>query len=846
MSGKPEDAQPNEFRLARKGATSVPTIRASRPPTVRGSFRGNARGLNRGGMHTSRPVPRVDAYQHRPNHSQLSGHIHGATRPPQTSQDSLPRDCLKRPLTVQDSERSSKRPRLELAHPPVNHQIFTHSGSANRKSAPRKRKRKEEVVVILVDMPEHCKKGAPGSHQSRRGWLRSQIGDLESTKGVKVVQQSFQGSAVRFECRPNGPRGESTPGPSPNGSDNEEHPSISDVSGNARKDIAAEEPSVFKLRPYSAPSVRGEKVPSQLLQDAPGGPPGATQNEYPSASTTVTQGNFILVNAPSSERHLMHGRVLCSEDTDGIDQSLHDSRKELPLESSPVRPLAVSDRSAIHRADSPFVYDLTSSEYLHGEDSTSAILCHTTSESPNHPLAYSFRSGSLTISPSSNHLEQDESCSEPLRQTSLRPSVESHGWAARSPHNSPPTCHDRRPSISRDHPPFDNQQSFPQSNDNFRSPSLSREEHPSCPSNSNDGLSTSALNSKVLGDASLHVETANETIQFQRDSYAKPRRLLTSSTFGVFNVTVRGSLDLVGRSLPRKTSTLLSGLNTPKPIVDDVCLLNLSHSDLIVMGHARDAQQVSLVEVTNHNVREVGSFDRPLQAERKGGVSVVCSMMQPRMFATGGYDHMVHLWTVPEDIAQTSAPTPLAIKHSSIVQSLLPIRDTSHKLVSAGADCNVHIWDLSSERVVNTLKTSNSVYHAHQALSPYCTLLEVAHRELQFEIRDHRWVPKTPVQRFGYHIVKLHGRYTRGDMRYNTFACGDREGSVRLWDLRNLRRTLDIIPCFSSSGRRIIQVAFDNNHLIVSSEDHQLAFMQHSGGSAVGCSSTQQSSMPAP
>jgi WD40 repeat protein len=99
-------------------------------------------------------------------------------------------------------------------------------------------------------------------------------------------------------------------------------------------------------------------------------------------------------------------------------------------------------------------------------------------------------------------------------------------------------------------------------------------------------------------------------------------------------------------------------------------------------------------------------------------------MLQPLQFATGGYDHVVHLWEVKADLS-TASPRPLAIKHSSQIQSLLAIRDTSHKLITAAADCNVHFWDLSSERVVNTVKTSNAPYHAHSTASPFCTLLEV-------------------------------------------------------------------------------------------------------------------------
>ncbi|RDB23222.1 WD repeat-containing protein 48 [Hypsizygus marmoreus] len=194
-------------------------------------------------------------------------------------------------------------------------------------------------------------------------------------------------------------------------------------------------------------------------------------------------------------------------------------------------------------------------------------------------------------------------------------------------------------------------------------------------------------------------------------------------------------------------------------------------------------------------------------------------MIQPLQFATGGYDHIVHLWEVESDLSSAS-PQPLAIKHTSQVQSLLAIRDTSHKLVSAGADCNVHIWDLSSERVVNTLKTSNAVYHIHTTTSPFCSLLEVAHRDLQFEVRDHRLIPESPVQKFGYISDKVHGRFIKGDTWSQLFACGSRDGTVRLWDLRNVKALPAMIACRES--QKIVQVVFKHSHLITCSESGQI------------------------
>jgi WD40 repeat protein len=81
----------------------------------------------------------------------------------------------------------------------------------------------------------------------------------------------------------------------------------------------------------------------------------------------------------------------------------------------------------------------------------------------------------------------------------------------------------------------------------------------------------------------------------------------------------------------------------------------------------------------------------------KPAASVVSPMLQVDMFASGGYDHAIHAWKMKEDMLPTAET--LAFNHTSVVQALLPVRDTSHKLISGGADCMMQVFDLSSERV---------------------------------------------------------------------------------------------------------------------------------------------------
>lgn len=100
-------------------------------------------------------------------------------------------------------------------------------------------------------------------------------------------------------------------------------------------------------------------------------------------------------------------------------------------------------------------------------------------------------------------------------------------------------------------------------------------------------------------------------------------------------------------------------------------------------------------------------------------------MTQPLSFATGGADHAIHIWNVDHNLQATCSALPLAVKHTSQILSLLPIHDTSHKLVSSGADCSVNIYDLASERVVNMIKLSNPGFHIHHLENPWTLLIQV-------------------------------------------------------------------------------------------------------------------------
>ncbi|KAK7061596.1 WD-repeats-region domain-containing protein [Favolaschia claudopus] len=305
------------------------------------------------------------------------------------------------------------------------------------------------------------------------------------------------------------------------------------------------------------------------------------------------------------------------------------------------------------------------------------------------------------------------------------------------------------------------------------------------------------------------------------------RFLLGTGSSPSFVTTMYGALDGVDLT-SRKHWPIAQEFTSTKGAVDDACIVSHGNHSAVILGHNRDNQQLSMINGSHPQLATSAvHLQRPSVAGKKSGTSAVASLMQPLMFASGGYDHAVHIWTINQDFS-SATPELTAIKHNSQVQSLLALMDTSHKLVSAGADCNVHFWDLSSERVVNTLKTSNSAFHLHSTTSPFCTLLEVSNREQQFEVRDHRLVPTLPVQRFGYLTVQTHGRFMKGrssSFFSNCFASGDRGGNVRIWDLRKVERPCAEIECFN--GLKISHLVSQSSNLVACAENNQIRWIKH-------------------
>ncbi|EIW82208.1 hypothetical protein CONPUDRAFT_81745 [Coniophora puteana RWD-64-598 SS2] len=306
----------------------------------------------------------------------------------------------------------------------------------------------------------------------------------------------------------------------------------------------------------------------------------------------------------------------------------------------------------------------------------------------------------------------------------------------------------------------------------------------------------------------------------------KPRRVLRNPTTPThLVVSAHGFIDHVYSSPLAYRKSLYEPGNPllANDLVEDCCLVQASSGPILISAHGTQDRQLSAALLHDMKPR---TLNRPWDRSRRAGASAVTTMLHPGMFASGGHDHRVHLWSFDDEPGHPPVAEQLSIRHTSVIHSLLSIRDTSHKLVSVGADCSTHLWDLASQRVVHSLKTSNTPYHAHKTDSPFCTLLEVAHREFQFEVRDHRMIPEHPAQRFGVYTPEFHGRFMKGDTRSHFLASGSRTGDVRLWDLRNTNSYLASVSCFGND--KVVQVIAEESHYVACSEKGDFCTIDYS------------------
>ncbi|KZV69165.1 hypothetical protein PENSPDRAFT_686650 [Peniophora sp. CONT] len=351
---------------------------------------------------------------------------------------------------------------------------------------------------------------------------------------------------------------------------------------------------------------------------------------------------------------------------------------------------------------------------------------------------------------------------------------------------------------------------------------------PPSPEPTLDSLPTDEFEMAVEGTVSLPNDN-------KRD---KPRRVLVDRPSGsVFTLMHHGFVDRYGRASRRRTNVYIPPVPA-KEYAEDACSIDLRDGLHMIVAHSHlsGGKELTLISRSGN----VHHFKRRLRPGDKAGASAVCALPNPRRFVAAGSDHSIYQWTITASAPPSSARLDsdsedefkagfsahervLPYKHTSAVYALLPISNTL--LASGGADCAVRIFDMGAQTLAHTLSPSNAVFNLHSLATthPHSILLEVSHKELQFEVRDTRLEKTSRVTRFGWDAGRTSGKYVRGAVRGEVFACGDRDGVVRVWDLRNTRRPIETKSVFR--GAKVVQVVFDGGKMYAVSEGNELAFI---------------------
>lgn len=191
-----EDAQPNEHRLSNKGRNAVPAIRTARPVDRRIGWPAN------GGQTSSASAVRRQSrsFDHPGSSRTQPSHASGVGQSLPPRPDNFPPAPAPAPReAIAGSERPWKKRRIDC--PP--HNAHRDRARASDRGEPVEPGRQDtsSKLTITVPLPPECQSGAFRSTHRRRGWLKSKKRELEQSRGVIVLNHSFKGSDVLFDCK---------------------------------------------------------------------------------------------------------------------------------------------------------------------------------------------------------------------------------------------------------------------------------------------------------------------------------------------------------------------------------------------------------------------------------------------------------------------------------------------------------------------------------------------------------------------------------------------------------------------------------------------------------------------
>jgi hypothetical protein len=171
-------------------------------------------------------------------------------------------------------------------------------------------------------------------------------------------------------------------------------------------------------------------------------------------------------------------------------------------------------------------------------------------------------------------------------------------------------------------------------------------------------------------------------------------------------------------------------------------------------------------------------------------VSIGCDDDGSYRFASGGTtDRNVILWDIKDSGATN---TSIVQSHSSAVRSLA--FDAHGRLFGGTTSGQILLQDLGHRQSggARSIYVHAAIFHIHTSPASHSIAVEAEQTRDQFYVFDIRGSSKRPTHRFGFDINTIPkatlSKFDKGSSEGHYFARGYGDGTVRMWDLRMVRR----------------------------------------------------------
>ncbi|KAG2043040.1 hypothetical protein BDR03DRAFT_853239 [Suillus americanus] len=325
----------------------------------------------------------------------------------------------------------------------------------------------------------------------------------------------------------------------------------------------------------------------------------------------------------------------------------------------------------------------------------------------------------------------------------------------------------------------------------------------------------SSLSSESSADQEVVRLPALKRVPLPKTPYGRSRRLLipASDNLPLVAISMRADAQFINRRDQFRLT--LNSLPNPgvQQHVEDACVVG----DTVVLGFNSGPSQISFLPVTTKAPRRVNS--RPLphvsspRMSTSSGEGVRCLAATNAApgsveFFTGGHDRRIFKWSADAQSLEEPTVTKINIFLDSGV-SAMAYRHNDNSLVSSDTK-KLYVTDLTRLHTPRPAQVSNDVnqIHVHPQI-PHLTLLEMSMFDRRMGGFD-----KAPCCTFGYRNTnaKFQQSYTKGSIHHTFFVRGHQDGTVLLWDFRNVKNI--VTKRQSQLTESIVHTVVSDGHVV--------------------------------